>query len=236
MIDRFEDHCWKDVVDSDVLDLYRFYQRDVYVGGNVALLAIDLYELAYEGGPLPVNEVTRQFPSSCGEYAWEAIEPTKRLLAAARRHGLPIFFTTGEARPDSKPSAVRATNRRRDKVTAEQLAIRADFAPQPGEVIVRKSRASGFFGTPLIAHLTQLDVRSLIVIGEATSGCVRSSVVDAFSYGFHVSVAEECCFDRYPLTHKLNLFDMHHKYADVMHVDEVIAELDSAAAGAAVPV
>lgn len=236
MIDRFEDHCWKDVVSGDVLDLYRFYRRDVYVGGDAALLAVDLYELAYQGGAHAVNEVTQQYPSSCGEHAWAAIEPTKRMFAAARRAGLPIFYTTGEARPDSKPSTVLATNRRRNKVTAEQLAIRADFAPQPGEVIVRKSRASAFFGTPLIAHLTQLGIRSLIVIGEATSGCVRSSVVDAYSYGFHVSLVEECCYDRYPLTHKINLFDMHHKYADVMHLDDVLAELDASSERTAVPV
>jgi maleamate amidohydrolase len=114
---------------------------------------------------------------------------------------------------------------RRATFGPEGLAIRADFAPQPGDTIVRKARASGFFGTPLSAHLTQLGIASVIVFGEATSGCVRASVVDAYSHGFHVNVVEECCFDRYPLTHKLNLFDMHHKYADVLHVDDVVREL-----------
>jgi hypothetical protein len=38
-------------------------------------------------------------------------------------------------------------------------------------------------------------------------------------------LAEECCFDRSALSHKVNLFDLHHKYADVMHIDEVIAQL-----------
>ena len=91
-------------------------------------------------------------------------------------------------------------------------------------------RASAFFGTPLIAHLTQLGVQSLIVCGESTSGCVRASVVEAYSYGFHVVLAEECCFDRSPLSHKINLFDMHHKYADVIGVDSVEAHLQNLAA------
>jgi maleamate amidohydrolase len=43
--------------------------------------------------------------------------------------------------------------------------------------------------------------------------------------GKHVSVVEECCFDRSELTHKVNLFDMHHKYADVMHLEEVLDDL-----------
>jgi hypothetical protein len=55
---------------------------------------------------------------------------------------------------------------------------------------------------------------------------VRASVVEGFSAGYHINVVEECTFDRAPLTHKVNLFDMHHKYADVMHVQDVIAYLE----------
>ena len=54
---------------------------------------------------------------------------------------------------------------------------------------------------------------------------VRASVVDAYSAGYHVTIAEECVFDRSELSHKINLFDMHHKYADVMKLDDVVAHL-----------
>ena len=53
----FEDHCWKDVVDKDVIEIYASYKRDVYVGRNPAVLAIDLYRKAYLGGNRPVAEV-----------------------------------------------------------------------------------------------------------------------------------------------------------------------------------
>jgi nicotinamidase-related amidase len=72
-------------------------------------------------------------------------------------------------------------------------------------------------------------VQSLVICGESTSDCVRASAVDAYSNGFHVVLVEECCFDRSVLSHKVNLFDLHHKYADVMHVGEVIAHLDALA-------
>ena len=101
-----------------------------------------------------------------------------------------------------------------------------DFAPQPNDLIIRKERASGFFGTPLTAHLQQWGVRSLIVCGESTSGCVRASVVEGFSNGFHMTVVEECVYDRSLLSHKVSLFDMHHKYADVMHIEEVVSHLN----------
>ena len=103
--------------------------------------------------------------------------------------------------------------------------IKEEFTPQEGDLIVYKQRASAFYGTPLIAQLHQMGIQSVIVCGESTSGCVRASVVDAYSNGIHVAVAEQCCFDRSDLSHKVNLFDMHHKYADVMHVDEIVKHL-----------
>src|SRR5207302_5872896 len=105
-------------------------------------------------------------------------------------------------------------------------ASQPDYKPPAGDVVITKQRASVFFGTPLVAHLTQLGVQTLIVCGESTSGCVRASVVDAYSHGLHVALVEECCFDRSLLSHQVNLFDMHHKYADVLHAEEVIAHLE----------
>ena len=228
----FENHCWRDVVSSDVLELYRHYERDTYVGPAAALIAIDLYELAYQGGALPIKEVSKAYPSSCGEYAWAAIPPTMRLFAAARAAGLPIFYSTAETRPDAQSRTVQATNRRGMKLDPAFFEIRAEFKPEPSDVIIRKSRASAFFGTPLVAHLVQLGIQSVIMLGESTSGCLRASAVDAYSNGFHVSLVEECCYDRSLLSHQINLFDLHHKYADVMHVDEVVAHLESGVAAA----
>lgn len=209
---RREKHCWDDVVSDEVRERYRAYERERRVGERPALLAIDLYNLVYES----------EHPSSCGEFAWAAIEPTRRLLAAARAAGIPVIYSTRD--PDMR---VASTHRRREPVSRDSYEIKDDFAPQPEDLVVRKQRASVFFGTPLVAHLNQLGVRSLIVCGESTSGCVRASVVDAYSNGYHTVVVEECTFDRYLLTHKVNLFDMHHKYADVMHLEEVLAALRS---------
>ncbi len=227
MIDDFEDHCWKDIVPPATLDLYKHYQRDLFIGPKAAILAIDLYELAYQGGPQPVDVVSRTYPSSCGINAYNAIAPTQKLFAAARAAGLPIFYSTTETRDAAKPRAVTATNRRKTPVDADVYAIRPEFSPQDGDVVLFKQRASAFFGTPLIAHLAQLNIDTVIIFGESTSGCVRASTVDGYSYGFHMVMAEECCFDRAELSHKVNLFDLHHKYADVMHVERIIAELGS---------
>ena len=222
MAKDFEDHCWKDIVSPEIIETYQHYRRDVFVGDRPALLAIDLYKLVYKGGPHPPHEITKEHRSTCGIYAYEAIEPTKRLFAAARAAGLPIIYTTGTA----QPGRVQSTNRRRPpKREADDFEIWDDFRPEPDDIVIHKERASGFFGTPLIAYLTRLGVGSLIVCGESTSGCVRATSLDGYSLGFHTVVVEECVFDRSPLSHKVNLFDLHHKYADVMAVDDVISHL-----------
>ena len=228
-IDKFNDHCWRDVIPEADLELYSGWRRETFVGARPALLAIDLYDVVYRGGARPPAELAKTHPNSCGEYAFAAIEPTKRLFAAARAAGLPIFYSTGDARTESRPSLVTATKRNKPPVDPADYAIRPEFKPQPQDVVITKQRASVFFGTPLIAHLTQLGVQTLIICGESTSGCVRATAVDAYSLGFHVVLVEECCFDRSILSHKVNLFDMHHKYVDVMHVDEVAAHLDGLA-------
>jgi maleamate amidohydrolase len=229
--DDFEDHCWKDVISQEDLETYACYRREVSFGPHpAAFLAIDLYEAVYAGGPKPPAQLAKAHPNSCGEYAYAAIEPTQRLFAAVRRGGLPIFYSTADTRSESRPNFVSATKRIRPPVQASEYAIRPEFQPQPGDVVITKQRASVFYGTPLAAHLTQLGIRTVMICGETTSGCVRASAVDAYSIGFHVILVEECCFDRSALCHKVNLFDLHHKYADVMHLSDVIRHLDGLAA------
>ena len=85
-IEAFEDHCWKDVIPAHDLKLYAPYARQTQVGPKVAFLAIDLYNLVYRGGARQPVDLDPQFPNSCGIYAHRAVEPTKRLFAAVRRH------------------------------------------------------------------------------------------------------------------------------------------------------
>ena len=56
----FEDHCWKDIVDQETLEIYEPYRRELRVGKNPAVLAIDLYNKAYQGGPRPVREANAE--------------------------------------------------------------------------------------------------------------------------------------------------------------------------------
>jgi nicotinamidase-related amidase len=121
------------------------------------------------------------------------------------------------------------TRRRRDPGEDEAAGLEfvEPLAPLAAEIVVRKSRASAFFGTPLSTWLRQLDVDTVVLAGETTSGCVRATAVDAYSHGFGVAVVEEATFDRSPLSHKVNLFDLSLKYASVVHLDEAVRYLSA---------
>jgi nicotinamidase-related amidase len=101
------------------------------------------------------------------------------------------------------------------------------IAPAPQDIVVLKQKPSGFFGTNMTSYLTLLGCDSLIVTGTTTSGCVRATVLDAFSLNYRIALAEEGCFDRSQASHAINLCDMNAKYADVVKTSEILAYLET---------
>ncbi|MDP7505430.1 MAG: isochorismatase family protein, partial [Nitrospinota bacterium] len=90
----------------------------------------------------------------------------------------------------------------------------------PSELVIHKLKPSMFYGTSLVGMLNDLKVDTLLVAGTTTSGCVRATVVDAFSYNYAVGVVEECVVDRWESSHAMTLFDLDAKYADVISLAE----------------
>lgn len=188
-------------------------------GNRPAILIIDVQYRTCGETPKPILESIKEFKTSCGETAWKAVNVIENILAVARPKGVPVIYPIVERKNRFE------TGRWKDKIPAmadtpsytgsRGTQVIESIAPQPEDVIVSKRYASAFFGTPLMTYLNDLDRDSLIVTGTTTSGCVRSTVVNAFSYGFKVIVVEDGVYDRGEVTHAINLFDMDMKYADV---------------------
>jgi maleamate amidohydrolase len=203
-------------------------------GERPALLLVDLYRAVFGDAPVALPEAMRDWPSSCGLAAWEAIPHIQRLLAAARAAEMPVIYSTdmnmhntplsawsrsrlrGAAVPDSPEMAARRSR---------MSDIIDEVAPLPGELVIAKAAPSVFSGTPLLGQLVARRVDTIVVCGESTSGCVRATVVDGCTQRFNMIVAEECTFDRTQASHAINLFDLNQKYADVLPLDEIIAHL-----------
>ena len=208
-------------------------------GKRPAILVIDVSYNFCGDRPEPILESIKRWPNSCGDRAWLGVAAIRRLIEAARIKGLPIIYTTNAYRPDrwdlgifrSKNARVQEWSSGTAATNLDGDAIVAEIAPGPSDILVLKQMPSAFHGTRLQSYLTFLNCDSVIVTGTTTSGCVRASVIDAFSQNFRVIVAEECCFDRSHASHAINLCDMNAKYADVISTAEVISYVETLPAG-----
>ncbi|MDE0355688.1 MAG: isochorismatase family protein [Deltaproteobacteria bacterium] len=222
-------NSWDDILtdrDKEVFALSGYGAKAGF-GQRPAVLVIDVNYNFVGDRREPILESVKRFRNSCGEEGWVGVDHIVTLLDEARKKHLPIFFTTGHGEEDSVAFGRWHGKNSRGTEDFEDLAkkgneIVAEIAPQKGEVVVRKQKPSAFFGTPLTSMLNEVHADSLLVAGTTTSGCVRASVIDAFSFNYTVSVVEECTFDRGQSSHKINLFDMNMKYADVVSLEETV--------------
>jgi len=163
-----------------------------------------------------------------GSAADDVVEANRKLLAAFRSKGLPVFFTTVVYRNNQQARVFR------DRVPALELLkpgspwVEVDprLEPAAGERVVEKQWASGFFKTDLDESLRAMGVDSLVVTGLTTSGCVRATAVDGLQYDYKVVVPAEAVGDRNPDAHRANLFDLNAKYVDVLDLARVMLLLE----------
>jgi maleamate amidohydrolase len=198
-------------------------------GHRPVVLVIDTtYNFCGERLTLPAGLET--WPASAGEDAWRAVEHMQTVLAVARAVGVPVVYTTELDYREDGADAGRWARKNPRKVGIARRHPRGnpivdELAPRPGDLVIAKGKPSAFFGTLLASQLVALGADSLVVCGGSTSGCVRATVVDAFSHNYPTTVVEECTFDRGQASRALALFDMDAKYADVITVAEAIAHL-----------
>ncbi|HWT08440.1 MAG TPA: isochorismatase family protein [Roseomonas sp.] len=155
-----------------------------------------------------------------------AIEQTVALLAFARKQGWPVAHTRVVYADDGSDAGVftlKAPSLKKLTETSPLSQIVPELAPLPGELIVRKQGASGFFDTNLAGWLAFRRVDTVAVAGCTTSGCVRATVVDAMQHNFRTICVTDCVGDRAIAPHEANLFDMGQKYADLMSRAELEA-------------
>jgi nicotinamidase-related amidase len=93
------------------------------------------------------------------------------------------------------------------------------------DIIVNKRMASAFFETNLGSIFNFHGVDTVVVTGGSTSGCVRATVVDSLQRSYRTIVPEECVADKHESPHFANLYDMALKYADVISVQETLAQV-----------
>lgn len=230
---------WDGLLSPDEQRVFETFTWDKPLGTRPAVIVVDV-NYAFVGlQPEDIVDSVKDYATSCGERGWIGVHNIRRLLDTARPLGIPIVYTTLITRARR---GARWARRARD---TESLGVRtpqelehlrignqvvAEIAPEPSDIVIEKRAASGFSGTPLITYLNEMDIDTLIVTGTSTSGCVRATVIDAACHNFYVGVVEECCFDRFDISHRVNLMDMHAKYGSVISLERAQEYLATAEA------
>ena len=211
-------------VDSELYQ-GRGFMRRVGFGERPALLNIDL-----------ANAWTRPGnPFTCD--GMDAIIPgVQRLLGAARAKGIPVAFTTTAYAVTEGPNTDMGLWHHKIPVEVLQLgtdavAIDERIAPEPGEQVIVKKRASAFHGTYLAGFLRAHAVDTVIVTGVTMAGCVRHTVEDAIAEGFRPIVVRECVGDRVAGAVEWNLFDIDAKFGDVEPLERVLEYREALGSG-----
>src|SRR5438874_4472003 len=154
--------------------------------------------------------------------AQKVIAPTAKVLAASRQAGLKIIYLKMGYRADlSDLGAPDSVNRTRHLKFGVGQKIRApdgresrvlirdtwntdivtELKPQPNDVVLYKTRFSGFYQTDLDATLKKLGIKYLIVTGVTTSICVESTVRDAMFRDYLCVLLKDCMSE--PIGHDL---------------------------------
>lgn len=193
-----------------------YASQEAGFGQRPAILVVD-FQLAFTDPRFPLGGL---------EMIQRATERTADLLRVARSQRVPVAtcytaYCSAADMPRWKVKAVREEFFYGHPCTAMDPRIHAaDY-----DFNFCKNAPSIFFQTPLITFLAKERVDTVIVTGCTTSGCVRASIVDAFSYGFRVIVPADCCGDADERPHLDNLRDVGRRYADVVDCERASAYL-----------
>ena len=218
---------WDGIISEDEQKAYRAagFGRPTGMGKRPALLIIDVQYRTTGTTPKPFYEAIKEFPTSCGEIAWDAVKNIEALLKLFREKGWPVLYPHVAPKQSYDQGRLAAKVPAIMTVAAKGYEFPPEIAPRETDILLPKRHPSAFFGTPLASYLIDSEADTLIVTGCSTSGCVRGSVVDAFAYNWRVTVPQDAVYDRSKVSHAVNLFDMSEKYADVMTTTEVMQKL-----------
>jgi ureidoacrylate peracid hydrolase len=144
----------------------------------------------------------------------KTIEPIARVIAAARKTGIEIIYLKMGFKPDLSDVGREEYHKRLrplrkinvgDSFTAPtgsqgRILIRdtwntdiiSQLQPQPEDIVIYKTRFSGFYQTALDSILKTMQKKYLVFTGSTTSICIESTVRDAAFRDYIPIVLEDC--------------------------------------------
>ncbi len=155
--------------------------------------------------------------------AGKVIEQSAKVLETARGAGMTVIYfqngwdasyveAGGPGSPNFHKSNALKTMRARPDLTGTLLArgtwdyeLVDALKPQAGDIVLHKTRYSGFFNSQLDSVLRSRGIRNIVLVGIATNVCVESTARDAYMRDFHVILVDDCAATYDPAKHAATL-------------------------------
>lgn len=172
------------------------------------------------------------------------------ILPAARRSGVQVVYLQtgykpdlsnggGEGSPNPRKETALCLMRARPELKGQLLVegtwdfqIVDELAPQPGDVVVLKTRYSGFAGTTLDSVLRARSIRYLFFVGIATNVCVESTLRDAYFHEYWpILVTDGAMQAGPPAAHEATIFNVESFFGWTLTAKDLIGALDRESAG-----
>jgi ureidoacrylate peracid hydrolase len=207
---------------------------------QTALIVVDMQNAyATEGGYLDLAgfDVSATKP---------VIAKIHQAVTAARAAGVQIiwfqngwdsdYVEAGDAgSPNFHKSNALKTMRKRPELQGSLLskggwdyALVDELVPQPGDIVLPKSRYSGFYNTPLDSMLRSRGIRHLMFTGIATNVCVESTLRDGFFLEYFGVVLEDATYQAGPpFAQQAALFNIETFFGWVSDVDTFCESLNA---------
>jgi ureidoacrylate peracid hydrolase len=130
--------------------------------------------------------------------AARVIEQSSKVVETARAAGITVVYfqngwdadyveAGGPGSPNFHKSNALKTMRARPELQGKLLArggwdyaLVEALAPKPGDIVLPKTRYSGFFNSQLDSVLRARGIRNIVLVGIATNVCVESTLRDGF--------------------------------------------------------
>ncbi len=197
---------------------------------------------------LVVVDMQRDFCTPAGAFAQVGVDISMyppmvprlvRLVEGARTAGVRVVYILMTALPagaSDSPAQLRFNMRMQVHVAdtdraplrytedgSEGQRLIPELEAREGDLIVKKYRSSGFWGTNLDLVLRSNGIQTVVMTGCTTEGCVESTARDAMFNDYYVVIAEDCVASDDRAQHDASLFLMRHRF-DIAGSDELLAE------------
>ena len=155
------------------------------------------------------------------------IPKLKKLVEAARKHGIPVIYSNDAHYPQDV-EVVAKWGKHAIKGTKGAETI-PELKPTGKDYIVEKRAYSGFYETGLDSLLRGLykgeGVKTVILGGLHTNICVRHTAADAFFRGYKINIAQDGVEAYTQEDQEQGLKYLEYVYnAKIMTVDKIISE------------